>query len=228
MQTIQTKKSLVLSEITKYYQDGPNKIEVLKNIDLGVAPGEFAAIIGPSGAGKSTLLSIAGALLTPSSGSVLLAGQDITTLSAKARTKLRLREIGFIFQSAELVPYLTVLDQLIYVTRLAKTNVSRANILALLDHLGLSHRIHNFPGNLSGGERQRVAIARAFINDPALILADEPTASLDSTRGHEVVRMIAEEVHAQQKAAVMVTHDDRVLDLVDVVYQIEDGRMTKV
>ncbi|MFD1672029.1 ABC transporter ATP-binding protein [Agrilactobacillus yilanensis] len=222
------KPSLALTDITKYYQDGPNRIEVLKSTSLAVGPGEFAAIIGPSGAGKSTLLSIAGTLLSPSSGKIELADTDVTTMPAKDRTKLRLQKVGFIFQNSELIPYLTVKDQLKYVTKLAKRPTSEAEILALLNHLGLSHRLKNFPNQLSGGERQRVAIARAFINNPDLILADEPTASLDSKRGHEVVAMIAQEVHEVQKAAVMVTHDERVLDLVDQVYRIEDGQLKKI
>ncbi|MCD2255884.1 ABC transporter ATP-binding protein [Lactobacillus sp. CC-MHH1034] len=225
-QDIQTTNSLSMNHVIKYYQDGQSKIEVLKDVSLSVKPGEFAAIVGPSGAGKSTLLSIAGALLTPSEGRITLAGQEVTELSAKARTQLRQKEIGFIFQNSELIPYLTVEDQLRYVTKLAKLKVSDQDIVNLLDHLGLRHRLDNLPGQLSGGERQRVAIARAFINDPAIILADEPTASLDSTRGRQVVEMLAQETHTNHKAAIMVTHDERVLDLVDKIYEIEDGKLT--
>lgn len=222
------KPSLALNQVTKYYQDGPDRIEVLKPTSLLVHPDEFAAIIGPSGAGKTTLLSIAGTLLTPSSGSVTLAGLETTPLSAKARTNLRRQQLGFIFQNAELLPYLTVFDQLKYVVKLAKKDISDAQINALLTHLGLQDRLTNYPNQLSGGQRQRVAIARAFITDPTLILADEPTASLDAARGREVVTMIAQEVHEAKKAAIMVTHDERVLDLVDQVYQIEDGQLKKV
>ena len=155
--------------------------------------GEFVAIVGPSGSGKSTFLSIAGALLSPSKGRLLLNDEDITTLSPKELTRVRLEKIGFVFQSSNLVPYLTVRDQLLLLSELIgrrdKKIVKKAD--ELLSHLGLGHRAGHLPEELSGGERQRVAIARSLMNDPEIILADEPTASLDSKRGRDVVEMLA-------------------------------------
>ena len=217
---------LELKNIIKNYPDGENVNEVLKDISFQVKKGEFAAIMGPSGAGKSTLLTIMGALLSPSSGTVLLNNQDISHFSKKQQTQLRLNEIGFIFQNSDLIPYLKISEQLQFIQKISDKKPTDA--IAILKQLGLGHRLNSYPNALSGGEKQRVAIARAFINQPDLILADEPTASLDSKRGREVVQIIQETVHQQNKAAVMVTHDERVLDLVDSIWQIEDGRLKKV
>lgn len=217
---------LELKSIIKNYPDGQLVNEVLKDISFTVEKGEFAAIVGPSGAGKSTLLTIMGALLTPSSGSVLLNGHDIGHLSKKQQTELRLNEIGFIFQNSDLIPYLKISDQLKFIQKISKKETGNAE--EVLTKLGLQNRLHSYPNVLSGGEKQRVAIARAFINQPDLILADEPTASLDSKRGREVVQIIQQTVHQEDKAAVMVTNDERVLDLVDSIWQIEDGRLKKV
>ncbi|CAJ1201786.1 Putative hemin import ATP-binding protein HrtA [Companilactobacillus paralimentarius] len=217
---------LELKNIVKNYPDGENINEVLKDISFQVKKGEFAAIMGPSGAGKSTLLTIMGALLSPSSGTVLLNNQDISHFSKKQQTQLRLNEIGFIFQNSDLIPYLKISEQLQFIQKIS--NKKPTDAIAILKQLGLGHRLSSYPNALSGGEKQRVAIARAFINQPDLILADEPTASLDSKRGREVVQIIQETVHQQNKAAVMVTHDERILDLVDSIWQIEDGKLNKV
>ncbi|MFH5810148.1 ABC transporter ATP-binding protein [Companilactobacillus sp. FL22-1] len=217
---------LELKHIIKNYPDGQQINEVLKDVSFQVKQGEFAAIVGPSGAGKSTLLTIMGALLTPSSGTISLNGQDISHLSQAKQTKLRLNQIGFIFQNADLIPYLKISDQLKFIQKISSKEPSDAN--TLLKSLGLEQRLDSYPNVLSGGEKQRVAIARAFINRPDLILADEPTASLDSQRGHEVVQLIQQTVHQENKAAVMVTHDERVLDLVDSIWQIEDGKLKKM
>ncbi|WP_195701367.1 ABC transporter ATP-binding protein [Companilactobacillus futsaii] len=217
---------LELKNIIKNYPDGQNINEVLKNVSFQVNQGEFAAIVGPSGAGKSTLLTIMGALLTPTSGQILLNGQDISQLSKKKQTEIRLNQIGFIFQNSDLIPYLKIKDQLQFIQKISSKKPVDA--IKILDKLGLNSRLNNYPNVLSGGEKQRVAIARAFINQPDLILADEPTASLDSQRGHEVVSIIQQTVHQENKAAVMVTHDERVLDLVDTIWEIEDGKLKKV
>lgn len=217
---------LELKNIIKNYPDGQNVNEVLKEINFHVNQGEFAAIVGPSGAGKSTLLTIMGALLSPTSGSVLLNNQDIGQLSKKQQTDIRLNKIGFIFQNSDLIPYLKISDQLKFIQKISNKNPIDSD--KILKELGLGHRLNSYPNALSCGEKQRVAIARAFINQPDLILGDEPTASLDSKRGHEVVKIIQETVHQQNKAAVMVTHDERVLDLVDSIWQIEDGRLKRV
>ncbi len=220
---------LLLENINKIYGDGDTAVKVLDSVSLQVKAGEFVAVVGPSGSGKSTFLSIAGALLSPTSGRVVLGDQEINTLSPKKMNQIRLEKIGFVFQSANLIPYLTVYDQLLLISELAgkrnKTAKQRAN--NLLNQLGLSHRRNHYPENLSGGERQRVAIARAWMNDPEIILADEPTASLDSERGKTVVQMLADEVHSREKAAIMVTHDKRMLELCDRVVYIEDGKLSE-
>ncbi|EAA0092044.1 ABC transporter ATP-binding protein [Listeria innocua] len=217
--------TLMMKNISKNYQDGEQVIEVLKNVSLEVAQGEFVAIVGPSGAGKSTFLSIAGALLSPTEGEIAIGGTTLNNMSEKALTKVRLDKVGFIFQGANLIPYLNVRDQLLVIAELSGEKGSAAKERAdkLLQELGLIARQNNYPESLSGGEKQRVAIARALMNDPDIILADEPTASLDANRGHKVVQMIADEVKRKNKAAIMVTHDERVLDLVDRVIRIEDG-----
>ncbi|EAC8434857.1 hemin ABC transporter ATP-binding protein [Listeria monocytogenes] len=217
--------TLIMKNVSKNYQDGEQVIEVLKNVSLEVAQGEFVAIVGPSGAGKSTFLSIAGALLSPTEGEIAIGGKVLNNLTSKDLTKVRLDKVGFIFQGANLIPYLNVRDQLLVIAELSgeKGRAAKDKADALLKELGLTARQNNYPESLSGGEKQRVAIARALMNDPDIILADEPTASLDANRGHKVVQMIADEVKRKNKAAIMVTHDERVLDLVDRVIRIEDG-----
>ncbi|CAH8773256.1 ABC transporter ATP-binding protein [Paenibacillus dendritiformis] len=220
---------LVLENINKQYGEGDTTVMALKNVSLQVDEGEFVAVVGPSGSGKSTFLSIAGALLTPTSGRLLISGSDIANISARRLNRVRLENIGFVFQSSNLVPYLTVLDQLMLIGKLGRQGKREAEQKAvqLLSEVGLEHRLHHYPDKLSGGERQRVAIARALMNDPGVILADEPTASLDSTRGRAVVEMLASEVRSRRIAAVMVTHDERVLDLCDRVITIKDGMLSE-
>ncbi|PAK43530.1 ABC transporter ATP-binding protein [Peribacillus simplex] len=218
---------LLFENVSKIYGEGVNKVTALDDISLNVRAGEFVAIVGPSGSGKSTFLSIAGALLSPSEGRLLLNDEDITTLTPKELTRVRLEKIGFVFQSSNLVPYLTVRDQLLLLSELigkrGKKTLKKAD--ELLSHLGLGHRADHLPEALSGGERQRVAIARSLMNDPEIILADEPTASLDSKRGRDVVEMLAHEVKSRNKAAIMVTHDERMLNLCDRVVNITDGKV---
>ncbi|WP_051271224.1 ABC transporter ATP-binding protein [Shimazuella kribbensis] len=215
---------LAFERVSKVYGEKTNQTAALKDVSLEVKAGEFVAIIGPSGSGKSTLLSMAGLLLSPTNGNVYLDNVEITKLSEKERAQLRLQKIGFVFQASNLIPYLSVLDQLLLIGKLASNSKGmKQRADRLLKELGLSHRTHHFPAQLSGGEKQRVAIARAWMNDPEIILADEPTASLDSKRGREVVEMLASEVKRKGKAGIMVTHDERVLDLCDHVYTIKDG-----
>ncbi len=219
---------LQMKNVTKMYQEGDSTVTALDNVSLAVEPGEFIAIVGPSGSGKSTFLSIAGALLQPTQGEVILNDINIAKMSDKQLSSVRLNEIGFILQTSNLIPYLKVIDQLLIVKKMAGsvTKDDRAFAIKLLTELGLEDKLNKFPNELSGGERQRVAIARAFVNDSNLILADEPTASLDSHRAHEVVELIAKEVKARNKAAIMVTHDERMLAYCDKVYQMEDGVLT--
>lgn len=220
---------LVLDHVTKEFGDGDTSVKVLDNVSLEVKAGEFVAVVGPSGSGKSTFLSIAGALLSPTKGRIIIGDKEVGKQSSKQMNKIRLDHIGFIFQSSNLIPYLTVRDQLLLISKLAGQPKRKSEERAdeLLKRLGLSHRMDSYPESLSGGERQRVAIARAWMNDPELILADEPTASLDSERGRNVVQMLADEVKLRQKAAVMVTHDKRMLDLCDRVVYIEDGKLSE-
>lgn len=219
---------LVLKNVTKSFKEGDSTVDALKNVSLTVNPGEFIAIIGPSGSGKSTLLSIAGALLQPSTGEVLVNGTNIGKMKEKDLSAFRLTDVGFILQTSNLIPYLTVLDQLLLVRKM-KGKVSAEDTKfakTLLTELGLGDKFNKFPNELSGGERQRVAIARAFVNNSNIILADEPTASLDSKRAFEVVKQIRKEVKERNKAAVMVTHDERMLEFCDKVYCMEDGLLT--
>ncbi|WP_028392368.1 ABC transporter ATP-binding protein [Bacillus cihuensis] len=220
---------LLLEQISKVYGDGDTSVKVLDDVSLQVKAGEFVAVVGPSGSGKSTFLSITGALLSPTSGRMMIGGKEIHKLSPKKMNQLRLEKIGFIFQSSNLIPYLTVQDQLLLIPELSGMHHTNAKKRAhnLLDRLGLMHRKNHYPESLSGGERQRVAIARAWMNNPDIILADEPTASLDSERGRAVVQMLADEVKLHQKAAIMVTHDKRMLDLCDRVVYIEDGILSE-
>ncbi len=220
---------ITLKNVTKVYTEADVTTKALDNLSLSVEPGEFVAIIGPSGSGKSTFLSIAGALLQPSEGKVIIDGEDIATLSEKKLSYARLSKIGFILQTSNLLPYLTVIDQLLVVKKMSGkiTPEDREFAKELLTDIGLGEKMNKYPHQLSGGERQRTAIARSFMNDPKIILADEPTASLDTKRAHEVVSLIAKEVKARKKAAVMVTHDERMLRYCDRVYRIEDGILTQ-
>lgn len=214
---------LELQHIEKSYQDGKEQRTILQDINLEVYPGEFVAIVGPSGCGKSTLLNIAGMMLSADKGVVMINGQIVSGLSKRKWSTIRHDHIGFIFQNHQLLPYLKASEQL---TTLLGTSVEKA--AELFKELDLEPVMNAYPGKLSGGERQRVAIARAFASDASVILADEPTASLDSKRGRRVVEMIQQQAHKSGKAAVMVTHDERVLDLVDHIYRMEDGQLTKI
>ncbi len=224
-QPAQTK--LRLSGVSHQYGDGESMLTVLDNLSCTVSAGELVAVVGPSGSGKSTFLSIAGALLTPSSGEVQIGGRSLAGLNARELADLRLHEIGFIFQGANLLPYLKVEEQLRFVAKLGRADKQQAARRAdeLLERLGLTARRRHYPDKLSGGERQRVAVARALMNDPSVILADEPTASLDADRGRDVTRLLAERVKAEGKAGVIVTHDERILPYCDRVLRLEGGQL---
>lgn len=203
--------------------DGESRVRALDDVSLSVMPAEFVAIVGPSGSGKSSLLAIAGALSRPDSGVVRVHGTDLATLSRSARARFRLDNIGFVFQSGNLLPALSAADQLRLVGRLAGNHhVDTDNLLA---SVGMAHRAGHRPGQLSGGERQRVGIARALVNSPTLLLVDEPTAALDRRRSHEVVQVLADRAHESDVAVVMVTHDRDVLGHCDRVLEMVDGRL---
>ncbi|MGT2959464.1 ABC transporter ATP-binding protein [Streptococcus caballi] len=216
---------LDLKDIQKSFQDGEEKRTVLNNLQLEVAAGEFVAILGPSGSGKSTLLSIAGVLMSADKGHIILDGQDISQATQKIWTSIRREKIGFVFQSHQLLPYLTVYDQLLMAAKMSRIKNLDQRIKELLDDLGISDCAKKFPKQLSGGQKQRAAIARAFLAKPALILADEPTASLDEARGRQIAELLQKETKENHSAAIMVTHDERILDVVDHVYRLREGRL---
>lgn len=219
-------KAIELKNVKKSFKDGDETIEALKETNFSVDKGEFVAIIGPSGSGKSTLLTIAGGLQSPSSGEIWINGRALNEKKEKARAKVRFEEIGFILQASNLVPFLTVKKQLQLVDKVNKAKENRAG-LDLLKRLGLEKLVDKYPEDLSGGERQRVAIVRALYNDPTIILADEPTASLDTEKAYEVVKILAKEAKEKNKATIMVTHDLRLVDYCDKVYLMEDGRLSE-
>lgn len=220
-------QGIQFKNVSKFYKEGDSEFTALNNVSISVNPGEFVAVVGPSGSGKSTFLSIAGALLQPSKGNVMINGTNLKDLKSKELAKLRLEEIGFILQTSNLVPYLHVLDQLLVVKKMKGSITAEDKRYAkeLLEEVGLGNKVKKYPDQLSGGERQRTAIARAFINDPNIILADEPTASLDSQRAFEIVELISKGVKSRNKAAIMVTHDERLLTYCDKVYQMLDGNL---
>ncbi|MDN6295822.1 MAG: ABC transporter ATP-binding protein, partial [Alkalibacterium sp.] len=193
-------KLIELKEVNKTFQDGRKTIEALKPTNFSVEGGEFVAIIGPSGSGKSTFLTIIGGLQSPTEGEVLIKDQKFSNLDEKERAKKRFNEIGFILQASNLIPFLTVKDQLKLVNKIKKTKLDEQRVENLLSELGINKLMNKYPSDLSGGEKQRAAIARAMYHNPSVILADEPTASLDTDRAFEVVKILARETKKQNKA----------------------------
>lgn len=220
--------TLEVRGVSKRFGDGPASVLALRDVSLAVAPGDVVLIMGPSGSGKTTLLSIMGALLRPTAGSVHLDGIDLSRLSESRLPELRLRRFGFIFQDFNLLSALSVRENVALVAELAGASRRSARDRAsrLLTDLGLAARLDFLPENLSGGEKQRVAIARALINEPTLILADEPTANLDSKIGHEITRLLRAIAKDQGRSVVIVSHDQRIRDVADRVLWLEDGAFT--
>jgi putative ABC transport system ATP-binding protein len=220
-------RALETSGLTKVYGEGRTAVTAVSGADLYLEDKELVALLGPSGSGKTTLISMIGALLTPTDGTVRIADEDLSTMSKKERTRFRANRIGFVFQSFNLVPFLTARENLTVMATIAdapkKEIAERAD--QLLNELGLEERRDNLPEQLSGGERQRVAIARALVTDPELILVDEPTASLDTELGTAVVKMLAKEIKERNKAGIMVTHDLRMVEFTDRTVEIVDGRL---
>ena len=220
-----------LENIRKSYADGNQMHHVLNQLNLSVEPNEFVAILGPSGSGKSTLLAIAGLLLSADEGRIRIAGQDLTGLNQGQWTQKRLELLGFIFQDHQLLSYMKIGDQLELVAKLKgdKDKKKRQEeVKALLADLGIEACYHQYPNQMSGGQKQRAAIARAFIGNPQVILADEPTASLDPDRGQEIAQLIRKEVKSKNKSAIMVTHDRSILTYVDTIYELKHGQLLKV
>lgn len=220
-----------LQQIKKSYADGNQMRDVICDLNLTVEPQEFVAILGPSGSGKSTLLSIAGLLLSSDSGQVIIGGQNLTNLKQSEWTKKRLELLGFIFQDHQLLPYMKIGDQLEVVAKLKgekDASKRKEEVKGLLAELGIENCYGQYPNQMSGGQKQRAAIARAFIGNPQLILADEPTASLDPERGKEIAQLIQSEVKSKHKSAIMVTHDRSVLEYVDTVYEMKKGKLVRL
>jgi putative ABC transport system ATP-binding protein len=220
-------QDLVAQSLTKVFGSGDTAVEAVRDVSLSVRAGEFVAIVGPSGSGKTTLLAMLGGLLTATGGQVIVGGIDISGLNEAQRARFRRERVGFVFQGFNLVPYLTAEQNLLVIPSISGKldGETRARARQLLREMGVEKRAHHVPGELSGGERQRVAIGRALMNDPLLVLVDEPTSSLDSERGTEVVRSLAEEVKMRNKIGIMVTHDRRMLTHVDRVLEMADGRV---
>ena len=220
-------EKLALEHVTKQFGQKTNLGTALEDVSLAFKAGEVSLIIGPSGSGKSTLLTILGGLQTPTDGSVRLNGHDISDLSTKEAEKIRLEQIGFVLQAYNLVPYLTVADQFKLVDQVKpNNNLSQDAFDKIIETLGIQKLLNKYPGELSGGQQQRVAIARALYTDPAIILADEPTAALDTARVKEVGQLFANIAHDEEKAVVIVTHDDRLREFSDNVYKIVDGKLS--
>lgn len=222
---------IALENIRKSYADGNQMHHVLNQLNLSVEPNEFVAILGPSGSGKSTLLAIAGLLLSADEGQISIADQDLTGLNQGQWTQKRLELLGFIFQDHQLLSYMKIGDQLELVAKLKgeKDKKKRQEeVKALLADLGIEACYHQYPNQMSGGQKQRAAIARAFIGNPQVILADEPTASLDPDRGQEIAQLIRKEVKSKNKSAIMVTHDRSILTYVDTIYELKHGQLLKV
>lgn len=219
--------ALETTSVTKIYKADIGTIRAVDSVSLAVKYGEFVALVGPSGSGKTTMLAILAALLKPSEGAVMIDGSDLGAMSEAQRAKFRREKIGFTFQANNLVPYLNALENVELMLRLngKYDRAGRERAQELLARLGLGDRLNNLPRQLSGGQQQRVAIARALIHAPALVLADEPTASLDTERAHQVVKTFANLIHEQKRAGIMVTHDLRMTQYADRILQMRDGKL---
>jgi putative ABC transport system ATP-binding protein len=215
-----------MREMRKVYKTGLVEVEALRGVDLEIARNDYVAVVGPSGSGKSTLMNLMGCLDTPTSGEYVLSGEAVAGLDRNRLADIRNRHIGFVFQSFNLLPYASALEnvELPLVFAGTPTRQRRERAAALLDRVGLADRMHHRPGELSGGQMQRVAIARALVNQPALVLADEPTGNLDSSSGRGIVGLF-EELHAAGQTIVMISHDPAVARQASRVVQIRDGQI---
>ena len=217
-----------LKNVKKVYGKGDAQVEALKDINFKANKGEVVLIMGPSGAGKSTFLTIAGSLQKPTSGEVLINDEDISNFSAKKRNELRLNKIGFVLQAYNLVPFLTVDEQFTLVDKVKKqNNLSRDDLQDLLKQLGITNLVNKYPNQLSGGQQQRAAIARVFYANPEILLADEPTASLDTKNVEEVGQLFKDLAKKRDKAVMLVTHDPRLEKYADHIYEMMDGQMSQ-
>ncbi len=221
---------LVVENVTRRFGSGMTEVVAVKDISFTVAPGEIVLIMGPSGSGKTTMLSMVGGLLKPSAGRIQIGPAEISAMDERRLPEVRLRRIGFIFQGFNLLSALSCLDNTAIVVQLAGRSRPQAQQQArqLLEQLGLGHRLNFLPEKLSGGEKQRVAIARALVNQPDLILADEPTANLDSQHGHETMRLLRRIAKEENRSVVIVSHDQRIKEIADRVLWLEDGQFKNI
>ncbi len=221
---------LETKNVSKIYKNGSNEVKAVDTASFQIHEGEFIGLVGPSGSGKTTMLAMLAALLVPTIGEVVIDGVDLGKMSDADRVKFRRENIGFTFQSNNLVPYLTVKENVELMLRLNGRfdRNSASRVEELLERLGLTERMNSLPNQLSGGQKQRVSIARSLVHNPSVVLADEPTASLDSERAYQVTRLYADLIHEQKKAGVMVTHDMRMCVFVDRIIQISDGKIQTI
>ena len=222
--------ALEVKNVVKTFQSDSGEIRAVDDVSFAVESGEFVALVGPSGSGKTTMLSILAALLTPTEGQVLIDGVDLAQMSEAERVVLRRQKIGFTFQSNNLIPYLTAQENVELMIRLNNKfdRAAKVRSAELLARLGLGERLNNLPAQMSGGQQQRVAIARALIHAPTVVLADEPTASLDTERAFQVVQTFAALIHENNRAGIMVTHDLRMCKHVDRILQMRDGKLVQI
>jgi putative ABC transport system ATP-binding protein len=216
--------------VTKTYEVDNNQIRAVDGVSLEICPGEFVALVGPSGSGKTTMLAMLAGLLAPTQGNVIISGRELGQMNDSERTRFRREKVGFTFQRNNLVPYLTVEENVELMLKLSNrlTKKSKEHAKQLLVRLGLGDRLKNLPSQLSGGQQQRVAIARAMVHRPDIVLADEPTASLDTERAFQVVETFAGLIHAEDLAGIMVTHDLRMCQYVDKIIQMRDGKIGRI
>jgi putative ABC transport system ATP-binding protein len=219
--------ALEMEGVRKVYEVADEEVVALDHAELTVGSDEIVALVGPSGSGKTTLCSIAGGILSPTEGKVVVGGRDISGYSPKQLTEFRRDSVGFVFQTVNLIPFLTARENLLVVDEISSRDRKRANKRAdqLLEELGLADRAGNLPSQLSGGQKQRVAIGRSLMNEPALVLFDEPTSALDTKLGDQMVQLIREEMKSRGTAAIIVTHDDRITSYADRTVHITDGRL---
>ncbi|MCE5508395.1 ABC transporter ATP-binding protein [Staphylococcus pseudintermedius] len=218
---------LKFQNVTKSFKDGQQVIEAVKPTTLEFSPGELIAIVGPSGSGKSTFLTMAGALQKPTSGDIIIGTQKITDLSQKALARVRMQQIGFILQTSNLVPFLTVKQQFQLLKKRKKDVMALQDFDALIQQLGLESVMNQLPSEISGGQKQRVAIAKAIYTNPDIILADEPTASLDTENAMSVMEILKNESKRRNKMCMIVTHDERLTAYCDKVFEMKDGVLTE-
>jgi putative ABC transport system ATP-binding protein len=224
------KPVLEAQSVTKTYRVDDTVIRAVDEVSVQICPGEFVALVGPSGSGKTTMLAMLAGLLSPTDGSILIGGQELSSMKESERTRFRREKVGFTFQENNLVPYLTVRENVELMLKLNRrfNRTSKERASDLLEQLGLGDRLKNLPSQLSGGQQQRVAIARALVHKPDIVLADEPTASLDTERAYQVVETFADLVHTENLAGIMVTHDLRMVKYVDKIVQMRDGKIASL